>query len=356
MLSRAGRGGEADAAFDRARELCEALVASDPAEPRFAHELARILGNWSASHSGGSRILGGIAALDRARKALESAAEDSPSNLILQADLAWIGTLIGRDHLDAGRDIEAVSAFERALAARDKLARARPTATRHVEQLVQLHYYLAEIHEHAGRSAAARSSYESAISIGERGIRAFPSDLALYEQLAYPFEGWVRFLAAQGEAAEARSACERMRAVVNTLVEASASAFATSRRAGFLRRLGTAMGATGRAEEAVAHYRRSLAMLETEERPTPVNLYDMACCRSLIAGAATVAGSGLTAAEGRLEADRAVAGLRLALDAGYARIGWIRKDPDLDPIRSRTDFQLLMMDREFPDEPFVVGR
>lgn len=249
-----------------------------------------------------------------------------------------------------------MSAFERALAARDKLARARPTATRHVEQLVQLHYYLAEIHEHAGRSAAARSSYESAISIGERGIRAFPSDLALYEQLAYPFEGWVRFLAAQGEAAEARSACERMRAVVNTLVEASASAFATSRRAGFLRRLGTAMGATGRAEEAVAHYRRSLAMLETEERPTPVNLYDMACCRSLIAGAATVAGSGLTAAEGRLEADRAVAGLRLALDAGYARIGWIRKDPDLDPIRSRTDFQLLMMDREFPDEPFVVGR
>ena len=144
-----------------------------------------------------------------------------------------------------------------------------------------------------------------------------------------------------------------MSAVVDTLVEAGASALAPGRRAGFLRRLGTALGATGRAEEAVAHYRRSLAMLETVERPTPVNLYDMACCRSLIAGAATVAGSGLTDDDGRLEADRAVAGVRRALDAGYARLAWIRKDPDLDPIRSRPDFQLLMMDREFPDDPLA---
>ena len=102
------------------------------------------------------------------------------------------------------------------------------------------------------------------------------------------------------------------------------------------RRLGTALQAAGRAADAIAHYRRSLAELERLERPTPVDIYDMACCRSLISGAASEAGSGLTAAEGQAEAERAVAGVRRALDAGYSNLTWIRTgDPDLEPIRSR---------------------
>ena len=81
----------------------------------------------------------------------------------------------------------------------------------------------------------------------------------------------------------------------------------------------------------------------------------MACCRSLIAGAASEAGSGLSAAEGRAEAERAVAGVRRAVNAGYTELILIRRDdPDLKPIRSRPDFQLLMMDLAFPAEPFAT--
>ena len=31
----------------------------------------------------------------------------------------------------------------------------------------------------------------------------------------------------------------------------------------------------------------------------------------------------------------------------------MRRDTDLDPLRSRPDFQVLMMDLEFPEEPFA---
>ena len=31
----------------------------------------------------------------------------------------------------------------------------------------------------------------------------------------------------------------------------------------------------------------------------------------------------------------------------------MRKDPDLDPVRSRPDFQMLFMDLAFPKEPFA---
>ena len=110
---------------------------------------------------------------------------------------------------------------------------------------------------------------------------------------------------------------------------------------------------SGRAADAIVLYRQSIAELERLEKPTPLKLYDAACCRSLIAGAATEPGSGLTAAEGRAEAERAVEGVRRAIDAGYTELSWIRTgDPDLKPIRSRPDFQLLMMDLAFPTDPF----
>ena len=90
------------------------------------------------------------------------------------------------------------------------------------------------------------------------------------------------------------------------------------------------------------------------EKPTPVNLYDMARCHSLIAGAVAEAGSGLGHDEGQLEADRAVAGLRRAFEAGYTRLLWARTgDTDLKTIRSRPDFQHLMMDLAFPARPFA---
>ena len=45
--------------------------------------------------------------------------------------------------------------------------------------------------------------------------------------------------------------------------------------------------------------------------------------------------------------------LRRAIAAGYRPVDWMRRDPDLAPLRSRPDFQLLMMDLSFPAEPFA---
>jgi eukaryotic-like serine/threonine-protein kinase len=110
---------------------------------------------------------------------------------------------------------------------------------------------------------------------------------------------------------------------------------------------------TGRPREAIARYRQSIAELERIEKPSPIDLYDVACCRSLISGAAGEPGSGLTDAEGRAEAEQAVAGVRRACDAGYRNFSWIRAgDTDLKPIRSRPDFQLLLLDLAFPADPF----
>ena len=65
----------------------------------------------------------------------------------------------------------------------------------------------------------------------------------------------------------------------------------------------------------------------------------------------------MSAAESAAEAELAVARLRKALEAGYSNLVWVRTgDPDLKPIRTRPDFQALLMDVSMPVEPFAAAR
>lgn len=51
--------------------------------------------------------------------------------------------------------------------------------------------------------------------------------------------------------------------------------------------------------------------------------------------------------------EKAVETLHRAVAAGLQDAAFMRRDADLDPLRSRPDFQMLMMDLAFPDEPFA---
>jgi hypothetical protein len=55
-------------------------------------------------------------------------------------------------------------------------------------------------------------------------------------------------------------------------------------------------------------------------------------------------------------ADRAMATLRHAAAAGSIGAGGLQSVPEFAPLRSRADFQLLMMDLAMPAEPFAAAR
>ena len=52
--------------------------------------------------------------------------------------------------------------------------------------------------------------------------------------------------------------------------------------------------------------------------------------------------------------DKAAVVLRRAAAAGYKPVDAMKRDPDLDPLRGRPDFQSLMMDLAFPSNPFAA--
>ena len=113
-----------------------------------------------------------------------------------------------------------------------------------------------------------------------------------------------------------------------------------------LRLRGIALLKLGKGAEAATSFRESIAGLRSIERPTAVNVYDIACCLSLLS----------PVEPDPAVADEAMVALRCAIDAGFRDASRMRADTDLDPIRDRPDFRLLMMDLSMPADAFAAPR
>ena len=117
--------------------------------------------------------------------------------------------------------------------------------------------------------------------------------------------------------------------------------------------IGNLKRAAGQYPEAAASFREAIVLLEGLPSRTPEDHYNVACYHASLAGVADQIRGGITSAAARTEADHAMADLRRAVAAGFRMLSLIAIDHDLDPLRSRADFQELMMDLTFPDDPFA---
>jgi hypothetical protein len=120
-----------------------------------------------------------------------------------------------------------------------------------------------------------------------------------------------------------------------------------------LKGLGATQQTAGQPADAVASWQRAVASGEQARSRTSWTLYFLAGCHARLGGIAGTTGTGLAASEGAAELDRAMVVLRDAVAAGYRNVTWMKRDPDLEPLRSRPDFQLLMIDLTMPADPFA---
>ena len=159
-----------------------------------------------------------------------------------------------------------------------------------------------------------------------------------------------------GQPAEARACYERALAILTRLIDAQ-PAFADHLQIYLVfgwKGLGATQQAAGQPAEAVASWRRAVATDEHVRASLGEALYYLAGCHARLGGIAGAAGSGLPASEGPAELDRAMALLRRAAENGYGNVSEMRRDPDLDPLRGRPDFQAMMADLAFPAQPFAI--
>jgi hypothetical protein len=106
-----------------------------------------------------------------------------------------------------------------------------------------------------------------------------------------------------------------------------------------------------RSNEALANIRKAEELLEHSSPLSPWIFYNLACAYSRWS-AVSSSGASPAPAERDASAARAMAALRRAVAAGFDNVGHMGRDPDLDPLRSRPDFQAVIMEVGFPADPF----
>jgi hypothetical protein len=157
-----------------------------------------------------------------------------------------------------------------------------------------------------------------------------------------------------GRAAEARDGYERAIVLQEQLApEDTTTPGLQSLLPSSLRRRGLARRDLGDTVGAAADARHALRMFEALSSRDGGDWFQTACCHAALCGLSGHDGAGVSAAEAVDEAARAIAALSRAAGLGYRDAHAWRTDSALDPLRSRDDFRLLMMDVSFPAEPFA---
>ena len=361
ILDDSGRREEALPKYRRGCELGEALFRAHPEDPRAAHELVRSLGNMGIALSGTGRPAVALAAYQRAREVLQGLGNANPTLLLVPSASAWIELASADALIRLGRDAEALGALESARTARETLMKANPTVTRHPAQLVFVLRRIGDIQRRTGRTTEALASLERAEELAERLANAHPDEVGFQLDPAAVAVDLGNLLDAMGKSSEALAtfdkavACfDEVLAIRRKLFDADPSkSLNRTNLADTLRRRGSVNRRRGRVAQAEEDLRFSADLLGRLTSPGPGDLYNLACSLALLSGVADRPGSGLSTDAARGEADAAMAALRQAVNAGWRNASWARKDSDLDPIRSRPDFPLLILDLEFPVDPFA---
>jgi serine/threonine-protein kinase len=295
-----------------------------------------------------------VASFEKARAMFEALVRDHPATVEHRHQLARCYNAIGFPLHAIGKTDAALNSFEAARAILQTLVRENPVVTEFRQQLAFSHTQIATLMSDSGRWSEALAPYQEARALLEAIAQANPAvpeignDLArCYSQLGY-------VLSALGKPGEALASAEKARALREALVEANPSLTAyQSDLAVTLGLIGFLKQDAGQFSEATVHIRKAIALLDGLPSLTPEESYNLACRHAALATVAGLPGSGVTAAEGRAAADRAMAELRRAASAGFRMLSLMAFDHDLDPLRSRADFQLLLLDLSFPGDPFT---
>jgi serine/threonine protein kinase len=342
--------------FERARNLLESLLRANPQSAVYNAAFSKYLNGIARVQYHSGHATQALASHEQALALQQQLVEATPGDTALQSDLAVNYHDIGRIHRAAGRMASALAAFERSRAISQKLTEADPSANQFERDLAQSYLDIGTIHLEAEEYDKALASYQQARAILQNLADTFPAVTRFQGDLARSYQGIGSVQDLTGRRTEAVESYNRAHAILQKLIDANPTlTYFQTRLAISHSHMGLAHLRANRPAAAAAEYKKAVDIMEplSNLQPSGYDLYNLACFRSLLAGIAADPASGMTAADVRSLGEQAVATLRRAVTAGLEDVAYMRKDRDLDAIRSRPDFQLLLMDLAFPAEPFA---
>jgi serine/threonine-protein kinase len=352
VLERINRPQEALAAYREALAMRQKLADANPAVSQFQSDLGYSYNNIGVALQRAGQTRAALKAHEKARALRQKLADAHPAITVFREDLAYSHNNIGVVLYLRNQTQAALKAYQAALAVRQGLADDHPAVTDFQTVLSDCHHNIGLVLSATGQPGEALVAHRAARGIRQKLAAANLAVTDFQSELAKSHSEIGKLLARKGLWDEAAASYGQARAIRQKLADANPTVSLFQRElANSCSHSGILQRRDGQPADAVASFRQAIAMLERIPTRSPVDHYGLACYHALLAGVATEAGSGLTAAEGRNAADRAMAALRQAIAGGLRNVDHIRLDTDLDPLRQREDFQKLMRELEEKKTP-----
>ena len=354
LLEKAGDPAGALAEQRSYQGLMRVLTAEYPAVPNYRRELA-------VSHTRVGVLLEAMGDLRGALAEQRSCQVLARALAAEHADVPAYRHILAVSHARAGVLLEATGDLAGALAEQRSaqelfraLAAGSPAVPDYRRELAVSHNRVGTLLILTGRPAEALNELDRARSLLEALVRAGPNVLAYRDNLTAALTRAGDVLRDLGRADEARARLDRAVALAKALASAQATATPyRARLADALRRLARLKLDAGDVAGAENDARRAIALLEGLSSRVGGQWFGLACARATVAAAAATGGTVPSDGTAPGPADQAMNDLRRAAEAGHRNPAAYRYEPALGPLRARDDFRLLMLDLDFPADPFA---
>ena len=353
-----GKPAQALPALERASAALEALPPAERSTPETQAELARTLNSICLVLRHTGSLSEAIANYRRAIEILESVIRSEPTTEHF-ADLATFEINLGQVYRQLGRRTEALEIYRRAASTRERIAKAYPSITSFQVQLANVYNSLGNVLEELNRPNESIPAMERAAELYEPLVKANPTVTLLATNQAKILNNLGLFQSQAGRLDEARTSYERALNVSRKLIKDHPTVpdFQT-RYADAEYGLGELRALSGDQAGALQHFREASRMLEENRSPSPEDVFKLACMHAQIGRLLEQAPAERRpdpsdAPEAHSPRGHAVGLIRWSVARGFPDYHKLKTDEQLDPLRRRADFRLLMMDQAFPAEPFA---
>jgi tetratricopeptide (TPR) repeat protein len=368
LMAREARLDEALQSFRRAQELVEALIAGDPQSVPCRLQLGAILLDISEIqvHRGEPNLATEALELVLAIE-FELAAEDTQS-IEPPISLAKAQASLGRLLLNQpDQCLQAAIAFHRAIEIRERLTQDHPELADQSCELALDLRNLSILQQKLRQPEAAFMNLSRSLEIFERVDQLYPGVINFQQGLGSTYNLMSNLERQRGERTDAFTFAQKARTVFERL--GSTDPEDASWRLELAKshnNMGRLLREAGKPAEALRSFQRAVDVYEGQPALDPENSFNLACnlalCMPLIgddggsqgARSAPLKPSKSDELRRKLYGDRGMEALRVSAAAGFVSPQVLQTDTDLDPLRSRPDFQALM--KEVEEKPTSVRK
>jgi tetratricopeptide (TPR) repeat protein/tRNA A-37 threonylcarbamoyl transferase component Bud32 len=344
LLQLTGRLEEAEGFNREAVELNRRLVDEFPGAAYYRTALAVGLENLAYLSLTRNKLSEAEAHIREAIELLRPLVARSPEISDNRFHLAKSLNLLGGIHQSQGRREDAATAFRESNPLQAQLVAEAPRDLPRLEEFALGHHNLGEVDQALRRIGEAEANFRESVALFEKLVAAAPGTSHYGAELAMVERSLADLLIDRGELAQALTLLEKGRPSINAAISAN------PRDPRYFDILRDNLVATARCRSRQGDLPAALAAAEQIGRlASNASLGAYAEARALARCVPSVKNE----AEARTLSDRAMASLRRSAEQGKLEFSELKADTDLDALRSRHDFQLLMLDLAFPVDAFA---